>query len=42
MITAKKPEQKDVVFVKGMDNFGKYVTTLFNAFLLSLGSIDST
>jgi hypothetical protein len=41
-ITIKKPEQKDVVFVKGMDNFSKVITTLLNGFLLSLGSVDSS
>lgn len=42
VLTMKKPEQKDVVFQKGMDNLSKYIVTMLNTFLLSLGSVDSS
>lgn len=42
VLSTKKPEQKDVIFKKGMSSLGKYCVTLVNAVLLSLGSFDST
>jgi hypothetical protein len=42
VLSVKKPEQKDVIFKKGMSNLSKYIVTLLNTLLLTLGSIDST